>query len=307
MSRIIPILLVFLLLPLTVFALDVEVEVASYRSGKTVSLGPENLMDNDPSTVWVGNSSSGSSEWIELHFAEPTQVERLGFYNGHQGGLFSELRRIRSARIIYPDGKGFRFWLRDEMGEQVVYCLGIPVTNLRIEIDSVSPHSRENFTGEVAVSEIKLYISIAPKAKGVVNDVATLNRVRDHLSSDPERVVPEEVVRLLRMFYYRQATMAEDYAELFAEDVQDQNGFQFEVFKEMQRQRGVYHLLKDASVNASGLGFEKVEQSGDYMRVRVFGSYHIWVGELDRRLEEESIFVLAKEHGAWKILELEEE
>lgn len=300
-------LLAFLVLPTSALALKVEVEVGGYKGGEDPSYGPANLMDGDPSTAWVGGSESGSNEWIELHFTSPTQVERLGIYNGHQGGQYMALRRVRSGRIIYPDGSEFRFWLRDEPGEQIVHCLGTPVDFLRIEIDSVTPHSRTDFRGGVALSDITLYLSTTPNPDGTVNDVATLNQVRTHLSEDPERAVPEEAARLLRAFYSRQTTLADDYADLFAQDVRDQNDFQFEVFKEMQRQRGTYQLLRAARVNASGLGFEKVEESGRYMRVRVFGTYRVWAGSLDRRLEEDSVFVLTKEDSGWKILELEEE
>lgn len=303
------ILLIFLLLlmPVSALALGVEVEVDGYKSGSDPSYGPANLMDGDEATVWAGSSETGSGEWIELHFAEPVQVERLGIFNGHQGGRYSDFRRVRSGRVVYPDGKGFRFWLRDEQGEQFVYCLGTPVKSLRIEIDSVTPASREPFRGEVALSGITLYLSSESRAAGEVNDVIALNRVREQLSDDPERAVSEDIARLLRMFYVLQTTLSDDYPELFAEDVRDQNDFQFEVFKEMQRQRGTYGLLREARVNASGLGFEKVEEAGAFMRVRAFGTYRVWAGKLDRTLEEDSFFVLTKENGEWKILELEEE
>lgn len=307
MRQIIPLIFLLLLLPATANALGVEVEVGSYKSSDDPSYSPVNLMDGDPATVWAGSSESGSEEWIVLHFEEPVQVEKLGIFNGHQGGRFNEFRRVRSGRIIYPDGKEFRFWLRDEQGEQFVYCLGTPVESLRIEIDSVSPHSRDPFQGEVALSGITLYLSSKPKAAGEVNDVNRLNRVREQLSADPERAVPGEAARLLQVFYVRQTTLSPNFADLFAADVRDQNDFQFEVFKELQRQRGTYKLLRKARVNPSGLGFEKIEAAGDYMRVRVFGIYRVQVGNLDKQMEEDSVFVLTKEDGSWKILELEEE
>lgn len=298
------ILISLLLAPVPAFALKVEVEVPGNAKGA----GPELLMDGDPTTAWASRDNAGSDQWIELHFQIPTQVERLGFFNGHQAvGQFEQFRRIRSGRIIYPDGTESRFWLRDEKGEQIVHCPGAAITSLRIEIDSVSPGDKDAFIGNLAVSDIRLYVSVTPPSEGQVKDIDTLNQVRTHLSEDPERAVPPEVAQLLRKFYYRQATLADDYAELFAEDVRDKNDFQFEVFKEMQRQRGTYRLLRSASVNASGLGFEKVEEAGGYIRVRVFGTYKIWAGDLDRQLEEDSIFVIAKEHDGWKIVELEEE
>jgi len=300
------ILLCLLLLPGTTHALDVGVEVSSFKGGKP-RLGPENLMDGDVTTAWAANSNLSGSQWIELSFEQPTQVERLGLYNGHQGDRFELHRRIRSGRLIYPDGQEFRFWLRDRKGEQIVHCPGTPVTELRIEIDSALPSYHGEFPRQVALSEIKLYISLAQKPEGSVKDVDALNQVSSNVAGDLELTVPKEIAQLLRKFYHRQGTLAHDYAELFAEDVRDQNDLRFEIFKEMQRQRGTYKMFRNASVNATGLAFEKLEEAGSYMRVRVFGTYRVRVNDLDRILEEDSIYLVTKESEHWKILEIEEE
>lgn len=306
-SVIIFFILFLLLLPIAAHALEVEVEVSGYSGGESPSLGPANLMDGDPTTAWAGNTVFSDEQWIELHFVEPTQVERLGFYNGHQGGRFELHRRIRSGRVIYPDGKEYRFWLRDQMGEQVVHCPGTPVSSLRIAIDSVSPHKRVDFPGEVAVSGITLYISVHPKPEGVVKDVDGLNRMLENLAQDPERMVPDEVAQLLRMFYHRQTTLAYNYADLFAEGVRDQNDLFFERVKEGMRQRGVYRKLRKADVDTSGLAFEKIEEAGKYMRVRTFGVYFIMVDEKTHKFEEDSIYILANDYGEWKIEHIEDE
>ncbi len=88
----------------------------------------------------------------------------------------------------------------------------------------------------------------------------------------------EDVVSLLKEYYIRQTTLADNYAELFAEDVRDRNDFRFEVFKQVQRQRGTYKQLRDAKVNTDGLGFELVEMDGSFARVRTFGAYRVQVG-----------------------------
>jgi hypothetical protein len=43
----------------------------------------------------------------------------------------------------------------------------------------------------------------------------------------------------------------------------------------------------------------------DVAEVRVFGTYRVQVGKLDKNLEEDSVFVLMKGTEGWRILELD--
>ncbi len=103
---------------------------------------------------------------------------------------------------------------------------------------------------------------------------------------DSDKIIPKGIVALLKDFYVRQTSLAWDYADLFAEDVRDRNDFRFEVFKEIQRQRGTYDL---------------------FARVRVFGTYRVTVGDFVSNLEEDSTFVVSKTANGWRIVELEGE
>lgn len=123
--------------------------------------------------------------------------------------------------------------------------------------------------------------------------------------ADTVNPVPGKIRDLLRDFYVRQASLDDDYSLLFAPHVRDRFDFQFEVFKEIQRQRGTYKLFRAAKVDPSGLGFELVYMDKDVAEVRAFGTYRIQVGKLDRNLEEDSVFVLMKGAEGWRILELD--
>lgn len=302
-------LLLVMLAPSPVRALDVEVSVSSFKVDFGLPHSPEYLLDGDPATAWVsGGISAGKGQWIELAFGVPVRVEKLGIFNGHQGGgQFAKHRRIRTGRIIYPDGVESQFWLRDEPGEQVVQCRGVAVKTLRIVIDKVFPKGEAVGSMKLAVSELRLYLSLM--------EDPTINPVEGQPDSapapapppNPETAVDEEIATLLREFYVRQTTLADDYAELFAEDVRDKNDFRFMVFQEVQRQQGTYETLREAEVDTSGLGFEMVDKEGEYIQVRVFGGYRVKVAHLDTYLEEDSTFVLSKESDGWKILELEGE
>lgn len=292
----------------TARALDVNVRVSSFKVDLGLEYAPANLMDGDPATAWAGGSiSSGEGQWMEFSFATPVRITGLGIYNGHQGpGQFEKFRRIRSGRVVYPDGSEFPFWLRDEQGEQIVKCPGRPFKSVRIVVDSVFPEGVPLARMKLAVSEVKLYLTLMPAPEhGAGAEAAPEPFVPQVPPADTTHAVPAEMQDLLRDFYVRQASLDDDYYLLFAPHVRDRFDFQFEVFKEIQRQRGTYRLLRTAKVDPSGLGFELVYMDRDVAEVRAFGTYRVQVGKLDRSLADDSVFVLMKGAEGWKILELD--
>lgn len=308
----IPCLLVgfVLLLASPASALDVTVEVSSFRVDLELDYGPENLLDSDTDTAWIGGGiGPGTGQWIDLVFPIPIRVQKLGIFNGHQAkGRFKEFRRIRSGRIVYPDGDEIAFWLRDEPGEQVIKCSGKPTKSIRIVIDDVFPKGEMLANIKVAVSEIKLYMSLMGSPSGSkADDQPDSSHIPAPPPMAPDKVVPEEIVDLLKQFYVKQTSLADDYETLFAEDVRDRHDFRFEVFKSVQRQQGTYRVLRTAKVNTDGLGFELVRMEGEWAEVRVFGAYRVKVADIDRNLEEDSVFILSKGVDGWKIVELEGE
>ena len=290
-------------------ALDVDVKVSSQKVDFGLEYGPEYLLDNDPTTAWaVGKASSGVGQWMEFSFGLPVNVVKLGIYNGHQGeGLFEEFRRIRSGRIIYPDGTETRFWLRDEPGEQIVSCPIQPVKSLRIVVDEVFPRGVAVARKKLAVSEVKFYLTL-------MNNQSDEGAIKAHNESIPglppadlNGKVPEEIKELLRTYYVRQTSLDDDYYLLFAPHVRDKFDFEFEYFKEVYRQRGTFDKLRTAKVDPSGLRFDLVYLDNDLAEVRVFGSYNVKVAHLDRDMEDDSVFVLMKGVEGWRILELDDQ
>ncbi|NDV20205.1 hypothetical protein GO013_12350 [Pseudodesulfovibrio sp. JC047] len=302
------ILILFLLVGLArpAAALEVEVSVSSFRLDHALSYAPENLLDADPATAWVGGSaSSGVGQWMNFAFPVPVRVARLGIFNGHQAeGRFKEFRRIRSGRIVYPDGSESPFWLRDEAGEQVIECQSKPVKSFRIVVDEVFPKGGLLGQQKLAVSEIKFYLTLmASPTQG--DDETSVKNIPSLPPADLTNEVPEEIKDLLRSFYVMQTSLADAYHTLFAPHVRDQFDFQFEVFKQIQRQRGTYKILRTAEVDPSGLRFDLVYLHEDVAEVRVFGSYRVQVADLDQNLDDDSVFALMKGQDGWNILELD--
>ena len=307
--RLLSLLLLCVLWTIPAHGLGVDIKVSSFKMDLGMEYAPGNLMDGDPATAWAGGAiSSGEGQWLEFTFDVPVRIVKLGIYNGHQGeGQFEEFRRIRSGHIVFPDGSGFPFWLRDEPGEQVIECRANAVKSFRIVVDEVFPEGVPLARVKLAVSEVKLYLTLMSRA--AIDGESAASEGSVNIPSPPPmdtvNPVPEEIKALLREYYVLQTTLSDDYPDLFAPHVRDRFDFQFEVFKEIQRQRRTFEVLQTAEVDPSGLGFELVYLDKDVAEVRVFGSYRVKVAHLDQNLEDDSVFALIKGEDGWKILELE--
>lgn len=288
--------------------LDVDVKVSSVKVDLGLNYGPENLLDGDPATAWaVGKASSGEGAWMEFSFDLPVQVVKLGIFNGHQGeGQFKEYRRIRSGRIVYPDGTESPFWLRDEPGEQVILCPIKRAKSFKLVVDEVFPRGVPLAKVKLAVSEVKFYLTLMTHQGQEAAIKAHDASITGLPPADLENEVPEEIKDVIRAFYVRHTSLDDDYHLLFAPHVRDQFDFQFEVFKEIQRQRGTFKKLRAAKVDPAGLRFDLVYLSTDIAEVRVFGTYNVKVAHLDKNLEDDSVFVLMKGREGWRILELDD-
>jgi len=120
-----------------------------------ISYGPDNLLDERPSTAWnEAAGGPGTGEWVELVLAKPADVARLLIWNGHQkGALFYENGRVRELRIDVGDAT-FTAQLLDTRGPQAV-DLPQPVRGdrLRLTIQEVYPGTRYD---DVALSQIEV-------------------------------------------------------------------------------------------------------------------------------------------------------
>lgn len=298
-------LLAFMLLVVPASALDVDLKVRSVKVDHALSYTAGNLLDKDPTTAWA-SLGSGEGQWMEFSFGVPMRLVKLGIFNGHQGeGEFEKFRRIRSGRLIYSDGTETQFWLRDEPGEQIITCPGTETKSVRIVVDEVFPKGVHLAKKTLAVSEVKFYLTLLTNPDQAATLRAEADKVLSLPPADTAGEVPDEIKELLRTFFVRHTSLDSDYHLLFAPHVRDKYDFQFEVFKEIQRQMGTYKTLKTAKVDASGLRFDLVYLEEDVAEVRVFGVYNVKVAHLDENLEEDSVFALMKGEGGWKILELE--
>ncbi|OGR34720.1 MAG: hypothetical protein A2051_04560 [Desulfovibrionales bacterium GWA2_65_9] len=135
-------------------------------------------------------------------------------------------------------------------------------------------------------------------------------------------------IEVLRQYFRRQLTLAEDFPEVFSRRVKDSETMAFMTMCEMQRKRGLLARFRTAEVDLSGLTFTRMTADPDLARIRVTGRYSFVLGpkalvtmdpkaqgsreptaqenagaRVHETLEEDALFVLLPEMGQWKIFE----
>jgi hypothetical protein len=136
---------------------------------------------------------------------------------------------------------------------------------------------------------------------------------------------------VLRQYFRRQLTLAEDFPEVFSRRVKSGETMAFGTMLEMQRRRGLLERFRAAEVDLSGLVFTRVTADPDLARIHVTGRYSFTLrpkalsladsqalspvapedqttknSSVHETLEEDALFVLLPEQGQWKIYERRE-
>jgi len=83
---------------------------------------------------------------------------------------------------------------------------------------------------------------------------------------------------VLRQYFRRQLTLAEDFPEVFSRRVRNSETMAFTTMCEMQRRRGLLERFRAAEVDLSGLVFTRVTADPDLARIHVTGRYSFTLG-----------------------------
>ena len=120
---------------------------------------------------------------------------------------------------------------------------------------------------------------------------------------DPDRAAQENV---LRTYYQYMMTLDERLPELYSRRVRDQEAVALGAMRQMQQRRGTLGAFAAARVYLDELAFARVTGDPDLARWTVTGKYHVAVASAFESVDEDALFVLLPEDGAWKIYERRE-
>ncbi|MGE4291965.1 MAG: hypothetical protein AB7E32_07130 [Desulfovibrio sp.] len=133
-------------------------------------------------------------------------------------------------------------------------------------------------------------------------DVAVMAGERRDNGALVAGIEDQEAVRaIIRAYFTKLVTLDDGYLELYVAHAREEEGFMFEYFKELQRQRHVYHLFRSALVDTAGLRFGPALVEGGEIRLEVDGSYTIYVADTYEDMSVHTLFRFAKEEGEWRI------
>lgn len=126
------------------------------------------------------------------------------------------------------------------------------------------------------------------------------------LETDREEASRLEQIGVLRAYFTRMMTLDDRLPEVFSRRVREEETMAFMMMREQQRHKGLLDTFHTARVYLDGLHFTRITADPDLARFRVRGSYSVSVGATFETIEENALFVLLPEDGAWKIYERRE-
>lgn len=133
----------------------------------TITYGPENTIDADPSTAWNSDdpADDGRGEVLTYRFSEPIDLRGVGFINGYDKSdeIFEANHRIKELRLT-TDGTVQLISLDDTPEPQDVrFEFGL---TSKVEIEVVDVYEGDGFEGglsaDLALSEISFLATSAP-------------------------------------------------------------------------------------------------------------------------------------------------
>ncbi|MCL6592270.1 MAG: hypothetical protein K6U80_20285 [Firmicutes bacterium] len=116
---------------------SIKTSTAKFENNRLYSV--QNLIDNDPKTVWVPESKkSGIGEWIEFSFDDPIPVTSINLVNGYAKSdtTFKNNNRIKTVTLEFSDGNKEKISLKDTMEPQTIE-IGKTTQKVRVYIDEV--------------------------------------------------------------------------------------------------------------------------------------------------------------------------
>jgi len=112
-----------------------------------------------------------------------------------------------------------------------------------------------------------------------------------------------DAVGVIREYYRRLITLDDSFPQVFARQVRDQEAFVFEMFREFQRKRKTFEKFRNALLDMDKLSMKFQTIDPDRVRVEVSGTYTIFVADTYEDVPENTLFILLREDGRWRILE----
>jgi hypothetical protein len=118
----------------------------------------------------------------------------------------------------------------------------------------------------------------APAAAASATGSAAQAKAPAQQAAQPVDAAGQAQFEVLRQYFRRQMTLAEDFTEVFSRRVRDGETLAFLAMCQRQRSRGLLGRFRSAEVDISGLTFTRITADPDLARIRVTGRYSVTLG-----------------------------
>ncbi|SMF17932.1 NADase-type glycan-binding domain-containing protein [Desulfovibrio gilichinskyi] len=270
------------------------------------------LMDNDTATGWIFNTDGKkATQILQFSFPQGVVVDTIAFINGVNLKNI-KVSKVKDIQVSFGGVHRQSATLKNISKRQVIKAVECITESLEIEAKSVYSDGKSDQAG-ISEIQIKYHIPNAKEKSSLI--ISRKELVKEpKLTAEQEKILAEKIEKLnqerllLRemknffdKFYSAFVTISEEYPRMFVEEEFIRESSYFESFRSMLEKRGVLEKYQKAIVSTSGLRFNIRTHTADEVELWVKGSYSVIIDLKDNQVTENSLYILKKEYGEWKV------
>ncbi|SDL32288.1 hypothetical protein SAMN05660337_2640 [Maridesulfovibrio ferrireducens] len=312
--------LFFIIIILFVFPTLCSAETASLKVSSFVSQTGGNffnasvLSDDDAATGWVVNAENkGTGQWLQFSFSQAVVVDSIIFRNGIDlDSKLNQVSRVKGIDVSFGGVHRQSLTLKNIFQKQKIEAVKCIADSLEFTINSVYSDGK---SGKAGVSEVlveyhfptaeeKVALVVSKKPKKEIPHLSAKQKellAAKMVKLEKERILLGEMKTFFDKFYSAFVTINEDYPHMFVEAEFLRESSYFESFRSMLKKRGVLKKYQEAVVSTSGLRFNIRTKTVNEVELWVKGYYTVIFDLKDNKVTENSLYILKKEYGEWKV------
>ncbi|MBI9112579.1 hypothetical protein [Maridesulfovibrio ferrireducens] len=312
--------LFFIIIVVFVFPTLCSAETATLKVSSFVSQADGNffnasvLSDDDAATGWIVNAGNkGTGQWLQFSFPQAVVVDSIFFRNGiYLDSKFNQVNRVKGVEVSFGGVHRQSLTLKNIFQKQKIEAVKCITDSLELTIGSIYSDGESGKAGfsevlveyHIPTAEEKAVLVVSKKEIEKKTQLSAKQKeflVAKMVKLEKERILLGEMKTFFDKFYSAFVTINEDYPHMFVEAEFLRESSYFESFRSMLKKRGVLKKYQEAVVSTSGLRFNIRTKTANEVELWVKGYYTVIFDLKDNKVTENSLYILKKEYGEWKV------